>query len=141
VLVLLAVDAAGDLVVLAVPADLARDVVLRHQVHVGALAELLSNEAEDRLGLLVEAGHDQVPEDEAAPRHSALVQQELADLAVHLDDRLAPRSAASPRPSLAARRAMAANRQRSCSSSRSFAWISGRRSPRCLSSCSSNVST
>src|SRR5215211_2593718 len=88
-LILLAVDAAGDLPVLAVPADFARDVVLPHQVQVRARAELLRDEAEDRLGFIEQPGHDQVPEDETAPRHAAVIHHEIADLAVHLDDRLA----------------------------------------------------
>jgi hypothetical protein len=52
-LVLLPVDAAGDLLVLAVLADLAGDVVLRHEVHIRARAELLGDEAQDRLGLFL----------------------------------------------------------------------------------------
>jgi hypothetical protein len=75
--------------VLAIPTDLSRDVVLRHQVHVRARAELLGDEANDRFGLLEQARHDQVPEDQAASSHPALVHDELADLTVHLDDRLA----------------------------------------------------
>src|SRR5919197_5483447 len=86
-LVLLAMDAARDLRVLPVAADLARDVVLRHQVHVRARAELLGDEAQDRLGLVEQARHDQMPDDEAAPCHPAVVQHQVADLAVHLDDR------------------------------------------------------
>src|SRR4029450_209380 len=48
-LVLRPADAPVDLLELPVPADLARRVVLGHQVDVGARAELLGHEAEDRL--------------------------------------------------------------------------------------------
>jgi hypothetical protein len=56
---------------LRVPADPAGDVVLRLEVH--ADAELLCDEAEDRLGLVEPAGHDQVAEDEPAPGQAVLV--------------------------------------------------------------------
>jgi hypothetical protein len=60
-----------------------------HQVHVAARPELLGDEAEDRLGLVELAGHDEVAQDHAPAGQPALVEDEVADLAVHLFDRLA----------------------------------------------------
>src|SRR5262249_11654897 len=88
-LVLLTLDAAGELLVLAVLADLPRDVVLPHQVHVGASAKLLGDKVQDRFGLLEQPRHDQVPDDQAAARDPTVIQHEVADLAVHLENRLA----------------------------------------------------
>lgn len=44
-LIFVAIDAAGDLLILSVLADFAGHVVLGHQVHVAALPELLCDEA------------------------------------------------------------------------------------------------
>src|SRR5918992_1987482 len=61
-------------------------VVLAHQVDVGVGTELIGDEAKDRLGLVEESRHHEVTDDEPFSGESAVIEDEVADLAMHLLD-------------------------------------------------------
>ncbi|HEY3189476.1 MAG TPA: hypothetical protein VGJ70_18460, partial [Solirubrobacteraceae bacterium] len=69
-----------------VPLRSAGRVVLAHQVDVGVGAQIVGHESQHRLGFLDQTRHDQVADDQSAPRQALVVEYEVADLPAHLPD-------------------------------------------------------